>query len=150
MNRIVREAFVAAPPGIAFDVVAAVERYPEFLGDVKAVRRTGDIVEMTVQAGPLELTFANRARFDRPRRIDLDLVRGPFKAMQAAWQFTPEAGGTRVRYEAAFELALKVPGAGRVVAAALAANAERTVEAFRQRAEAAARQQTDVSGLAGG
>lgn len=146
MPEIRREARIAAPPEQVFDVVADVERYPEFLGDVRAVRRTGDLIEMTVQGGPLELRFTNRARFDRPSAITLDLVSGPFKTMHARWTFEPAEGGTRVTYLADFDLALKVPGAGRMVAAALAANAERTVEAFRRRIEAAEQRHDDVGG----
>ena len=138
MAEIVREALVAAAPEVVFDVVADVERYPDFLPDVKSVRREADRVTMTVQAGPIELRFTNRARFDRPRAIDLDLVEGPFKTMRARWSFEPAPGGTRVRYQAQFELALNLPGAGRIAAAALAANADRTVQAFRQQAEARA------------
>lgn len=146
MTEISREARIAAPPELVYDVVAAVERYPEFLSDVRSVRRQGDLVEMTVQAGPVELTFTNRAAFDRPRAIELDLVKGPFKAMRARWSFEPSAGGTLVRYHASFDLALKVPGAGRVVGAAMAANAERTVEAFRDRAERLAAGETHGGG----
>ena len=136
MTEFAREARVAAPPATVYAIVADVESYPGFLSDVRAVRRTGDLVEMTVQAGPLELTFVNRVRFEPPSAIHLDLVRGPFKTMSAVWRFTPLGAGALVRYEARFELALRVPGAGRVVAAAIAANAERTVDAFRRQAEA--------------
>src|SRR5262245_47409311 len=105
MARIVEEALVAAPPEVMFDIVAAVERYPEFLPDVKRVTRDGDRVEMVLQAGPIEIGFTSRARFDRPRQIHLALVKGPFKTMHARWDFVPADGGTRVRYEADFELA---------------------------------------------
>src|SRR6266508_437385 len=70
---------IAAPVELVYEVVADVERYPQFLSDVSAVDRKGDIIGMAVSAGPLSMRLVTSARFDPPRAIDLEQVQGPFR-----------------------------------------------------------------------
>ncbi|GIW07057.1 MAG: ubiquinone-binding protein [Dehalococcoidia bacterium] len=130
MPELVEEVVLTAPVEDVYQVVADVERYPDFLPDVKAVRRQGDLIEMTVQAGPLELTWVHRADFVENREIRLTLVRGPFRRLDGRWTFTPVEDGTHVTYRTVWELDLPLPGAGFVVSRALKANVEGTVRAF--------------------
>lgn len=133
MPELLEEVILTAPVEEVYPVVADVERYPEFLPDVKAVRREGDLVEMTVQAGPLELTWVHRAEFVENREIRLTLVRGPFRRLDGRWSFTPVDGGTLVTYRTAWDLNLPLPGAGLIVSRALKANLEGTIRAFVRR-----------------
>ncbi|MCS6802981.1 MAG: SRPBCC family protein [Chloroflexota bacterium] len=133
MPELYQEVIVTAPVDEVYPVVAEVEKYPEFLPDVKTVRREGDLVEMTVQAGPLELTWVHHATFVDNREIRLTLVRGPFRRLDGCWTFTPVEGGTRVSYRTVWDLDLPLPGASLLVARALKANIDGTIRAFARR-----------------
>lgn len=125
---------IDAPVAKVYQVVADVEKYPEFLPGVsKVVRLAGDIVEMTVSLGPIEVSWKSKAIFDPYESIVIDLVEGPFRQMDVKWEFTPQGDKTRVRYATDFELNLRVPGLSRIVAKAIAANTDATMRAFRRR-----------------
>ncbi|MFN8535199.1 MAG: SRPBCC family protein [Dehalococcoidia bacterium] len=130
MPELFEEVILKAPVEDVYPVVADVERYPEFLPDVRLVRRQGDLVEMTVQAGPLELTWVHEVTMIENREIRLKLVRGPFRQLDGIWTFSETPEGTHVSYRTIWELDLPVPGAGFVVSRALKANVEGTMRAF--------------------
>ncbi|MCS7003242.1 MAG: SRPBCC family protein, partial [Dehalococcoidia bacterium] len=127
------DGVMAGPPPVVYGVVADVEQYPAFVPNVRRVRLDGDIVEMTVQVGPLELVWAHRVVFDPYRAIRLRLARGPFTHMDIDWTFAPDPAGTAVTYRTQWELSLRVPGAGFIIQNALRANVEQTIRAFQQR-----------------
>jgi coenzyme Q-binding protein COQ10 len=110
---------IAAPIELVYQVVADVERYPEFLPDVARVERTGDVVAMTLRAGLVPVRLVTRATFTPPHAIDLELVEGPFRAFRARWRFAETADGADVAYTADYELplfgALFAGTAGRVL-----------------------------------
>ncbi len=83
-----------------FDLVADVERYPQFVPLCRSltVRRRiegGDgivtlIVDMTVAYKFLHETFTSRVKLDREHlRIFVDYLDGPFSHMENKWTFTP-------------------------------------------------------------
>lgn len=135
MPKLVQDAVIAAPIHDVYKVVADVEAYPEFLPGVRRVRRDGDRIEMTVQAGPLELTWTHQATFAPDSRITLRLIQGPFKKLDGLWTFEENEGGTAVRNVTDWELSLTVPGATFLVSKALSANMGDTMKAFRKRIE---------------
>jgi ribosome-associated toxin RatA of RatAB toxin-antitoxin module len=134
---------VDAPIHDVYTVVADVESYPGFLPGVRRVRRNGDLVEMTVQAGPLELTWTHRATFVEDEKIVLKLVQGPFKKLDGLWSFEDLGGKTAVRYLTDWDLSLTVPGATYFVQRALTANVGQTMSAFKRRIEGLHRQERD-------
>jgi ribosome-associated toxin RatA of RatAB toxin-antitoxin module len=90
---------IAAPVNKVYQVVADVERYPEFLPGVREVERLeGDIVEMTVSMGLIDVSWKSKATFKPYESIVIDLVEGPFRQMDVRWGFTPEGDRTRVKY----------------------------------------------------
>jgi ribosome-associated toxin RatA of RatAB toxin-antitoxin module len=100
-------ASVTAPVELVYQVVADVERYPEFLPDVIAVDKRDDIVSMTLCAGLLSTRLVTRARFDPPRVIELELIRGPFRRFSGRWTFSPTPDATtEVAYHADYEIPL--------------------------------------------
>jgi coenzyme Q-binding protein COQ10 len=80
-----------------FDLVADVERYPEFVPLCRAMRvlrrtKTGDrevvVAEMTVAYKLIKETFTNRVTLDRERlQILVEYLDGPFSRMENQWHF---------------------------------------------------------------
>ena len=76
MSRHTEQRHLHYTPEQLFDLVADVERYPEFLPWLLAAdirRRDGDRVwvEMVIGTRFLQRRFTSRARLRRPRRIDI-------------------------------------------------------------------------------
>jgi coenzyme Q-binding protein COQ10 len=85
-----------------FDLVADVERYPEFVPlchSLKIRQRmpkedgTESIVaDMTVSFKLVRETFTSRVTLDRPNlRILVEYLRGPFRHLENRWMFEPKS-----------------------------------------------------------
>jgi len=97
-----------------FDLVADVERYPEFLPfceslvvrarDVKD-EQTMLVADMTIGYKLVRETITSRVTIDRGRmQISTDNVSGPFREMQNRWNFAPlDDGGCEIRFSIAYE-----------------------------------------------
>lgn len=83
-----------------FDLVADVERYPEFVPLCRALKvrqRTpgGEgietiVADMTVSFKLVRESFRSRVTLDRPKlQILVEYLQGPFSHMQNRWTFTP-------------------------------------------------------------
>ena len=84
-----------------FDLVADVERYPEFVPLCKALkirqrRQNGDgtetiVADMTVSFKLVKETFTSEVTLDRAgRKIDVRYLRGPFSSLENRWTFEPK------------------------------------------------------------
>ena len=135
--RYAQSALVPFAPERMFDLVADVERYPEFLGEYRSVRivgRSGDTcrVEQVIGLGPLEFTLDSVATLLRPASIVVRSDHALLGELLIAWAFAEAGPATRID----FRLAL-APASG--VAAGIAAHllgryAPRTLQAFVERA----------------
>lgn len=87
--------------GDMFDLVADVERYPEFLPLVSAlkIRSRGTsvngndviVADMTVAYKLIRETFRSRVTLDRPQlQILVEYLDGPFSRMENRWTFQPD------------------------------------------------------------
>jgi coenzyme Q-binding protein COQ10 len=85
-----------------FDLVADVERYPEFVPLCKELRvrsRRSDpqgretlIAEMSVGYKMIRETFTSRVLLDKPRlRVVVEYIDGPFRYLENIWTFRDEA-----------------------------------------------------------
>jgi coenzyme Q-binding protein COQ10 len=100
-------------PDLMYRVVADVERYPEFLPWVVALRvksRTAEagreilMAEMAVGYRALRERYTSRVTLDPDTKtIDVVAVEGPFRALENHWRFTPEGEGTEVDFRVVFE-----------------------------------------------
>ncbi len=93
-------------PQAMFDLVADVERYPEFVPfcemlQVRGRRRDGErevlVADMSVGYKLVRETFTSKVTLDRPAfEIRADYLDGPFRALENSWSFTPlpESGCT--------------------------------------------------------
>ena len=92
MTVIERSALLAHPVEQVFDLVADIERYPEFLkGCVGAdiLKRDDDQVTATLRLSRAGIShgFTTHTTMQRPHRIDLALVDGPFSHFAGHWSF---------------------------------------------------------------
>ena len=98
---------------LMYAVVADVERYPEFLPWVVALRvksrtREGarEIVtaEMAVGYRMLRERYTSRVMLDPEARIiDVVAVEGPFRRLENHWRFTPQDESCKVDFRVLFE-----------------------------------------------
>lgn len=87
-----------------FDLVADVEKYPEFVPfcerlEVRARQREGDrdvlIANMAVGYKLLRESFTSKVTLDRPAlNVRADYLDGPFRTMENRWDFTPRDGAS--------------------------------------------------------
>ena len=107
-----------------FDLVADVERYPEFVPLCKALkvrsRRIDDegretlIAGMTVGYKLIRETFTSRVALDKPRlKVKVEYIDGPFSHLENIWTFRdePEGGGSRVGFFIDYEFKSRTLGA---------------------------------------
>lgn len=87
-----------------FDLVADVERYPEFLPLCQAltVRRHKElgegrelvVAEMRVGYKAIRETFTSQITMDRPElKILVEYLEGPFRSLENRWTFEPRVDG---------------------------------------------------------
>jgi len=85
-----------------FDLVADVERYPQFVPlcerlSVKRRSEAGEgvqvlVADMTIAYGPLRETFTSQVTLDRARlAILVEYLNGPFRQLENRWRFRPES-----------------------------------------------------------
>jgi ribosome-associated toxin RatA of RatAB toxin-antitoxin module len=94
-----------------FDLVNDVERYPEFLHWCRGARVDlvqGSTIEATLDIGVLGFhqSFRTRNTLQRPERIGIDLVSGPFRRLRGEWRFVTAPGGADVSLTLTFEVTL--------------------------------------------
>jgi coenzyme Q-binding protein COQ10 len=127
-----------------FDLVADVDRYPEFLPLCESLRvmrrsQSGEGVEtlvaaMTVGYKAIRESFTSRVTLDRPRlRILVEYVDGPFKYLENRWTFKSVPGGSEVEFYITYEF--RSFALGMVMGAVFEKAFRRFAEAFEERAD---------------
>ena len=128
-----------------FDLVADVERYPEFLPLCESLRvlrrsQSGEGVEtlvaaMSVGYKAIRESFTTRVTLDRPRlRILVEYVDGPFKYLENRWTFKPNASGCDVEFFISYEF--RSLTLGLLMGSVFEKAFRRFVDAFEERADA--------------
>lgn len=116
MPTVNRSALVRHTPQQMFDLVNDFERYPDFLPGCRRTRLIERdehhlIGELTLGRAGVEQTVTTRNDLYAPERIDLSLVKGPFKRLQGRWHFTPMGeGACRVSLDMEFEFSSRLLG----------------------------------------
>ena len=109
-------------PDQMFDLVADVERYPQFLplceGLVVRSRKERDgkillVADMTVGYKAIRETFTTQVLLNKAERIiDVKYIDGPFRYLENHWRFDPAAdGGADVRFFIDYEFKSRILGA---------------------------------------
>jgi coenzyme Q-binding protein COQ10 len=101
--------FVPYPAELMYQVVSDVEKYPQFLPWVMALRvlsrsDNGLTAEMAVGYGALRERYTSQVLLDpAQRRVDVSQTSGPFKVLENHWRFTPQGEGCEVAFAIQFE-----------------------------------------------
>lgn len=82
-----------------FDMVADVERYPEFLPwciGCRIVKRNGNAFTADLMVGykVLREKFTSKVELSEPGQIDVTYITGPMKHLYNQWRFTDNADGS--------------------------------------------------------
>ncbi|MDO8840463.1 MAG: type II toxin-antitoxin system RatA family toxin [Parvibaculum sp.] len=128
-----------------FDLVAGIERYPEFLpwcGGARIRRRdTIDgnevlLADLIISYKLFRERFTSKVTLDRATRlIDVAYVEGPFRHLHNKWQFEPlQGGGTRIHFFIDFEFRSQM--LQKMMNAVFAKAFGRLMQAFVDRADA--------------
>ena len=100
---------VPYPAELMYRVVSEVEKYPQFLPWVLALRvlsrRENHLsAEMAVGYGGLRERYTSDVRLDPANhRIDVVQTKGPFNTLENHWHFTPKADGCEIDFSIQFE-----------------------------------------------
>lgn len=96
-------------PEQMFDLVADIEKYPEFLPwcvGLRLLSRDENRITADLMVGykMIRETFTSEVALYRPDRIDVTYKDGPFRHLLNEWEFLPDgAGGTIVDFAIEFE-----------------------------------------------
>ena len=143
--------YVPVPPEAIFDLVADVERYPEFLtlwrsARVYAHEGDGYFTEQEIGLGPIRERFRTRTRLCRPDYINVTSIDPLFKTFRIRWDFVPvrDRAGAEVRIAMTWEVASRLLQKG--IEAMLPMTATRMVTAFEKRARSLHRHASRLPG----
>ncbi|SEG81030.1 type II toxin-antitoxin system RatA family toxin [Marinobacterium lutimaris] len=116
MAQVNRSALVLHTADEMFELVNDVRRYPEFLpwcSSTEVVHESEDTLEATLYLakGGLKYSFTTRNSLQRPERMEIKLVEGPFKSLTGIWTFTPLSDeASKVELNMHFEFSGKLTG----------------------------------------
>ena len=101
-----------------YDLVADVERYPEFLpwtaaARIRSVKEDGDkavmLADLVISFKVFRERFGSRVTlWPKARKIDTEYLDGPFKHMVSNWSFQDADGGCDVSFHVDFEFRNKL------------------------------------------
>lgn len=136
-------------PQEMFDLVADVERYPEFLPlctGLRVLRRAADgdgretlVAEMGIGYKAISERFTTKVTLDRANRdIHVSYVDGPFRYLENHWQFRPDdaepaGGGCAVQFAIDYEF--RSLALGLLMGAMFDSAFRRFTQAFESRAD---------------
>ncbi len=122
-----------------FDLVADVERYPEFLpwcAACRVTRREGRLIEADLLIGfrMVRERFTSRVTLSAPDRIDVEYLDGPFRYLNNHWVFEPTEDGCVIDFYIDFEFRSRL--LQRLMGPLFNEAVRRMVSAFESRARA--------------
>lgn len=107
------ERFLPYSPEQMFDLVADIDRYPEFLPwcvGARITSREADVVHADLMVGfkMLREKFTSRVTLSRPDRIEVAYLDGPFRYLKNQWMFVEKDGGCVIDFYIDFEFRSRV------------------------------------------
>jgi len=123
-----------------FDLVADVDRYPEFLPWCVAARvnkREGDVfwADLVIGFKMIRERFASKVTLKPSYEIDVEYVKGPLKYLKNRWEFVPlDSGHTEIDFYVDFEFHSRI--LEKMIGALFHEAVSRMVAAFERRAAA--------------
>jgi coenzyme Q-binding protein COQ10 len=130
-----------------FDLVAEVERYPEFVPlckDLRVRSRKADddgretlVAGMTVGYKLIRETFTSRVTLDKPGlKVRVEYIDGPFSHLENIWTFKDEAEGEGSRVGFFIDYEFKSRTLGALMGSMFDVAFRKFARAFEQRADA--------------
>jgi len=110
MREIRRSAIIPYPAEAMFDLVADVDSYVDFvpgctLSRIESADRPDEVVaSLGLSQGGLTGQFTTRNRLERPYRIHMTLIDGPFSELEGDWEIEA-LGGDGCRLDLAMRFA---------------------------------------------
>ena len=100
-------------PEQLFDLVADVDKYPQFLpwcvgARVKSRTEHELHADLTIGFGPFRESFTSKVTLERPGRIRVSYENGPFRYLNNQWVFIPDPNGVQVDFWVEFEFRSKI------------------------------------------
>ena len=100
-------------PEQMFDLVAGVDRYPEFLPWCKAARitkREGDVLhaDLVIAFKVFRERFTSKVTLHPKTLIDVEYINGPFRYLNNHWKFEPAPEGCVVDFYVDFEFRSRI------------------------------------------
>jgi len=101
MREVKRSALVNQPPARLYALINDIESYPQFLpwcshASVESRTPQEIVATLGVRQGALQGEFTTRNTLEPERSIRMQLVSGPFRALEGLWLLTPVEAGCRV------------------------------------------------------
>lgn len=108
MTQIKKSRIVTYSPADMFNLVNAVEHYPEFLPycvDSQIHHRDHDEVQATlvIAAAGMHKSFTTHNRLQTNKMIEIRLIDGPFKHLEGFWRFDEVPEGCQIAFDLEFE-----------------------------------------------
>jgi coenzyme Q-binding protein COQ10 len=130
-----------------FDLVADIERYPEFVPLCKALRvrsrraeaegRERLVADMSVGYKLIRETFTSRVSLDKPNlKLRVEYIDGPFSRLENIWTFRDEVEGESSRVHFFIDYEFKSRTLGMLMGSMFDAAFRKFAGAFEQRADA--------------
>ena len=100
--------FLPYRPEQLFDLVAAVDRYPEFLPWCRSARIVSRdegrvMADLVIGYKMFSERFRSEVLLHRPRTISVRYISGPLAHLTNTWTFKPAPGGCDVSFHVAFD-----------------------------------------------
>jgi ribosome-associated toxin RatA of RatAB toxin-antitoxin module len=140
MAHVLKSVLVTHSAQQMFDLVDAVETYPQFLpwcGGSTVISRdeTHTEARIDIRYKGVAQSFSTRNAKERPTLMTLTLVDGPFESLTGAWRFTPlTEAACKVEFQLDYRFGNSVVEA--VIGPVMSMIAETFVERFVARADA--------------
>src|SRR4051812_27264538 len=134
-----RSIVINAPPEKVFDAVAAYEKYPEFMKEVKEVKtsnRKGNQVDVHYKVDLMKsIKYSLRMTEERPSKVSWTFIEGEFmKDNKGSWVLEPSGENqTKATYQIEMALGALVPKT--IVNAMVDTSLPKMLEAVKKRAE---------------
>lgn len=118
MAKISKKALVPYTPDQMYDLVSNVEDYPEFLpwcDEVNILEREDMRIKASlgVRKGKINQAFTTMNNMVPGKRIEMNLVEGPFKKLHGVWHFSPRGdSGCEITLDMEFDFARGLLGYG--------------------------------------
>ena len=126
-------------PDQLFDLVADIDSYSEFLPwcvGCRTTRREGNVIwgDLMVGFKLFRETFTSKVTLERPNRIHVAYIDGPFRYLDNHWVFIPGDDGQSTTIDFYVDFEFRSRALQLVARAAFSEAVKRMVNAFEQRA----------------